>query len=238
MHKVRLLLVCLFFAGVAGAGTAGAMAFVREQPPNISFLVDHKPGKPVNMTIQTVGTMGVAPGHIHPAWVSYLVKAPNGKWVHTTQWEIPAHTRINVTDYEYDTGSPLRNQVWGLVHGIIGGSYKLYVGGKGPAHKVSLVNSYKQKGSLSGVAHTWSVPELNINVPLAGLNSNVPNQCSKAPCHPNRAHNLIKWSFVSPGPGQYRWQCFIPCGAGFLDGNGGPMDTLGYMAGYLKVLPQ
>lgn len=238
MNKTRLLLVCLFFAGVAGAGVYGARAYVRHQPANISFLVNHKPGTPVHMTIQTVGTMGPGPGHTHPQWVSYLVKAPNGVWVHTTQWIIPAHTRIDVTEYEYDTGSPLRNEVWGLVHGIIGHSYQLYIGGKGAGHKVSLVNSYKVKGLTEGVAHTWTVPELDINVPFVGINSNAPNQCSVAPCHPRYTHNLIKFSFMSPGPGVYRWQCFIPCGAGYLDGNGGPMDTLGYMAGFLKVRTQ
>ena len=35
--------------------------------------------------------------------------------------------------------------------------------------------------------------------------------------------------------GLYRWQCFVPCAAGTLYGNGGPMQTLGYMAGELQV---
>lgn len=233
MHKVRLLLVCLFFAGVAGAGVAGAMGFVRQQPANISFLVDHKPGTPVHMTIQTVGTSGTRYGH--PQWVSYLVKAPNGVWVHTTQWEVPAHTRIDVTEYEYDTGGPLRNEVWGLVRGVIGNSYKLQLGGKGPFRTVGLLDSY----AGNGVAHTFTVPTLGINVPFYGVPSDAKTICTAAPCSPRRSvHNIIKFSFVTPAPGQFRWQCFIPCGVGYLDGNGGPMATLGYMAGFLKVLPQ
>ena len=43
------------------------------------------------------------------------------------------------------------------------------------------------------------------------------------------------FSFTSPGPGSYRWQCFVPCGLGFLYGNGGPMSTLGYMDGFMQV---
>ena len=235
MHKVRLLLVCLFFAGVAGAGVAGAAAYVREQPPNISFLVDHKPGTPVHMTIETVGQMGFAPGHIHPLWVSYLTKAPNGKWVHTTQWEVPAHTRIDVTEYQYDSGSPLRNQKWGLVTGVVGNSETLYLkGNMSNPVKVGLLNTY----AGNGAAHTFTIPELGISVPFYGIADDAPNQCSVAPCTPKYTHNTIKFSFYTPGPGQYRWQCFVPCAAGFLDGNGGPMDTLGYMGGYLKVLPK
>ncbi len=38
------------------------------------------------------------------------------------------------------------------------------------------------------------------------------------------------------GPGNYRWQCFVPCGLGFLYGNGGPMSTLGYMGGFMQVV--
>ena len=46
---------------------------------------------------------------------------------------------------------------------------------------------------------------------------------------------MIKFSFMSPGPGTYSWQCFVPCGLGWLFGNGGPMQTLGYMGGFMKV---
>jgi hypothetical protein len=47
---------------------------------------------------------------------------------------------------------------------------------------------------------------------------------------------MEKFSFMTPNhTGTYRWQCFIPCGGGFLDGNGGPMQTLGYMMGNMEV---
>jgi hypothetical protein len=35
--------------------------------------------------------------------------------------------------------------------------------------------------------------------------------------------------------GIYRWQCYVPCGGGFIDGNGGPMQTIGYMTGNMEV---
>ncbi len=37
-------------------------------------------------------------------------------------------------------------------------------------------------------------------------------------------------------PGTYRWQCFVPCGLAFLLGNGGPMQTIGYMTGNMEVV--
>lgn len=234
-RSMRIIVIVMFFAGVAGAGVAGAMAYVRTAPATINFVAGHKAGTPVHMSIETVGQMGVAPGHIHPAWVSYLTRAPDGKWVHTTQWNLPPHTRIDVTEYEYDTGSPLRNQYWGQIQGTVGGTATYFLNGHlGRGHTVSTVNTYNG----NGVAHTFSVPELGISVPFYGVAGDAPNQCSVAPCTTRFAHNVIKFSFMTPGVGQYRWQCFIPCAAGYFDGNGGPMDTLGYMGGFIKVIPQ
>ena len=143
--------------------------------------------------------------------MSYLTESPQGQWDHTTLFQVPAHTRINVTIYQYDSGSPLRNQQLGRVTGTDGNVATL----NGKPFRV--INS----NAGNGVAHTFSIPSLGINVPLYGNNSNA-NLCGAAPCTTNSPHNVIKFSFTSPGPGNYRWQCFVPCGLGFLFGNGGP----------------
>jgi hypothetical protein len=36
--------------------------------------------------------------------------------------------------------------------------------------------------------------------------------------------------------GTYFWQCRIPCGGGFIDGFGGPMQTFGFMTGNMEVV--
>jgi hypothetical protein len=87
----------------------------------------------------------------------------------------------------------------------------------------------------NGVAHTFAIPTLGISVPLYANNGN-DNLCAVAPCTFKSPHNIVKFSFMSPGPGQYPWQCFLPCGLGYLYGNGGPMQTVGYMDGFLKVV--
>ena len=46
----------------------------------------------------------------------------------------------------------------------------------------------------------------------------------------------ISFTFRTPGKGLYRWQCFVPCALGFINGVGGPMATVGYMDGYIKVV--
>ena len=76
------------------------------------------------------------------------------------------------------------------------------------------------------MGHTFSIPSLGINVPLFGNNGNA-NLCAAAPCTLKSPHNIITFSFTSPGSGNYRWQCFVPCGSGWLFGNGGPMSDAG-----------
>jgi hypothetical protein len=206
---------------LAVVGIVFAVMGLLKEPPTVNFTANHSAGQPVNLTLQTVGSYGSGP---HPTWVSYLTKSPEGQWVHTTLWQLPAHTRINVTIYQYDSGSPLRNQQVGQVTGTAGQQATL----NGKPFK--LINS----NAGNGDAHTFSIPTLGINVPLYG-NSGSANLCGAAPCTTKSPHEVIKFSFTTPGPGQYPWQCFVPCGLGYLYGNGGPMQTIGYMDGFLKV---
>jgi hypothetical protein len=47
---------------------------------------------------------------------------------------------------------------------------------------------------------------------------------------------VVTFSFRTPkNGGTFRWQCFVPCGGGYVDGNGGPMATVGYMMGQMEV---
>jgi len=85
-------------------------------------------------------------------------------------------------------------------------------------------------------SHTFAVPALDLIVPLVGVADDAKNQCGFGPCPLSTAHQTITFTFETPGKGRYRWQCFVPCAAGFLDGFGGPMQTLGYMDGFLNVV--
>jgi hypothetical protein len=218
----RLSIVVLIF----GIGVALIVylyaGFMRSSPATVDFTAGHTAGQPVDLTIQTVGSIGYG---AHPLWVSYLVKQPNGQWIQSTLWQLPAHTRVNVTLYQFDSGGPLRNQQLGQVTGTIGND--MIVNGK----TESLVDS----NAGYGVGHTFTVPTLGISVPLPANNPNG-NLCAAAPCGMSSPHNTVQFSFMTPGPGEYPWQCFLPCGLGFLYGNGGPMQSIGYMDGFLKVV--
>jgi hypothetical protein len=215
----RLATTLALLIAVIG-GVVFAVLNLTWQPTTVAFTAG--PGQPVNVTLQTVGAYGSG---IHPTWVSYMIRTPDGRWEHTTMWQVPAHTRVNVTIYQYDSGSPLRNQQIGMVQGTIGGVATL--NGK----VFSVINA----NVGNGVGHTFSMPSLGINVPLSGNNGNA-NLCGAAPCTTTSPNNVIRFSFLSPGPGTYPWQCFVPCALGFLYGNGGPMQTVGWMDGFMKVV--
>ena len=220
MPKVGRLAVTLALLVAVAGGLTFAGVTLASQPETVVYTA--AAGQPVEVTMQTVGSYGHG---IHDTWVSYLTRSQDGQWLHTTIWQVPAHTRVNVTISQYDSGSPLRNQQIGLVQGTIGDVATL----NGKSFRVINANVG------NGVGHTFSIPALGINVPLYGNNSNA-NLCAAAPCTTASPHNIIRFSFTSPGPGSYPWQCFVPCGLGFLYGNGGPMQTVGWMDGFMKVV--
>lgn len=178
--------------------------------------------KSVNLTIQTVAAVGPTFSS-KPNWVSYLVRDQQGKWLRTTNWTVPAHSIVHVTVYQFDGKSGLRNPFMAQVRGTVGTS--MNVNGK----TLSVINP-------DDASHTFAIPELGVIVPLEGVADEAKDQCDYAPCAMSNAHKTIRFSFRVPGPGHYRWQCFVPCAAGWIYGFGGPMQTLGYMDGFIDVV--
>ena len=174
----------------------------------------------VNLTLQTVASLGFGP---HPDWVSYLVKDAQGKWVHSTVLHVPAHSTVHVTILQYDTATGLRNPFWGQPRGTLGGT--MNVDGK----TLNVLDP-------DLASHTFAIPDLNVSVALPGVADDAPNQCSVTPCTMKQAHMTITFEVRTGKPGHYRWQCFVPCAAGFILGFGGPMQSLGYMDGLLHVV--
>ena len=172
-----------------------------------------------NLTLATTAAAGTASPN-HPSWVSYLVK-DHGKWIHSTVFKLPAHSLVHVTLYQYDGDSGLRNPFLSQVQGTVGDQMR--INGK-PARAIP----------PDTASHTFAVPQLGILVPLKGVGE-AKNACDEWPCHLSQAHETITFTFRTGKPGRYRWQCFVPCAAGFITGFGGPMSTIGYMDGFLQV---
>jgi hypothetical protein len=188
-------------------------------PPTVSA-VQTATGE-VQLTLKTEAAVG--PQGANAPWVSYLVQDPEGKWIHSTIFKVPAHSLVHVTVYQFDGESGLRNPFLSQVQGTVGGT--MVVDGK------SMRSIPPDEAS-----HTFAVPQLDILVPLPGVHEEAENQCEEGPCGLGQAHRTITFTIRTGEPGRFRWQCFVPCAAGFLAGFGGPMQTIGYMDGFLQVV--
>jgi len=177
----------------------------------------------VDLTIQTVAAVGPELSPAHPDYVSYLVRDTQGKWLRRTVWRLPANATVHVTIYNFDGDSGLRNPQFGRPQGVDGSAF-------------SLDGKRTLAISPDDTSHTFAVPGLGVIVPIAGVADDAKNQCGYAPCSLSMAHRTIQFTFHTGKPGHYRWQCFVPCAAGWIDGFGGPMQTIGYMDGFLNVV--
>jgi hypothetical protein len=175
-----------------------------------------------NLTLETVASVGSKLSPSHPSWVSYLVRQ-NGRWVRSTDFSVPANSIVHITIYQFDTPTGLRNPFLSQVQGTIGSTAT--IDGKA-------VNAIEPEEA----SHTFAVPELGVFVPLPGVPEESKHLCEEAPCELSSDHRTITFSFRTGKKGRYRWQCFVPCGAGWYFGNGGPMQTLGYMDGFVDVV--
>jgi hypothetical protein len=160
----------------------------------------------------------------HPLWVSYYTTDAQGNnWQHKTTFVVPANTLVHVTILQYDGDSGLRNPFLSQAIGTVGGTFTL--------------NGKTTKSINPDTAsHVFAIPALGVSVPLMGVPDSAKNPCGNAPCPPSMDHETISFTFRTGAKGTYRWQCFVPCAAGYIQGFGGPMQTVGYMDGFLKVV--
>jgi uncharacterized protein YaiE (UPF0345 family) len=175
-------------------------------------------GTTTKLHLETVAAVGQAlewprPNDPHADWVGYLP---------TTTWIVPANSTIQVQIDQEDGASGLRNPFWGKVFGTEGGNMHVtFFDDKGNPQESDMTSI-----DPTQAAHTFAIPDLGVFVPLLAVNPNAPANST----------NVITFSFKTKGPGRYRWQCFVPCGAKTIFGNGGPMQTIGYMGGTVIVV--
>jgi hypothetical protein len=124
---------------------------------------------------------------------------------------LPAHSLVTVTVRDYDMGdTPLpEGSPFTTVQGIVGGV--AYADG----HAYSALAPEK-------IAHTFTMPQLNINVPLPGDTTT------------GKPYGVVTFTFRTGAPGIYYFRCMDPCGTG-SNGWQGPMLTKGYMLGFMTV---
>ena len=215
--RVRGAAVAATFGGLVALVVVYVVFFLTSAPAAISAVVTNGSAQ---LTLQTVASYGHPP---FPDWVSYLAKDSSGHWKHTTIFKVPAHTLIKVTIYQYDGASGLRNNFLAKVSGTRGG-----------------VEVHQRQGrARRSTRMTRRTPSpCRTSTSTCRCRASMPTRRTSAPSRRARSPRPTTRSpsaSVSPGPGTYRWQCFVPCALGFLYGNGGPMQTIGYMDGLIEV---
>lgn len=211
------IVVLVLAVGILSALVATfIVGFVLKGPPSLSATANPG-GLGVSIHLETVASVDTAiafprPDDPNPSWVSYLP---------TTILHVPANSVVTMRIDQEDGASGLRNPFWAEARGIIGGTFHMTYFDDNGNPKVGDFTSI----DASTLAHSFAIPDLGVFVPLAQLN----------PSAPAGSHNEVTFSFRTGKAGIYHWQCFVPCGAGTIYGNGGPMQTLGYMTGFLVV---
>src|SRR5947209_2678126 len=170
-------------------------AFGRQMAPQIAHAAQITRHVQLNLNI-VINQSGM-----HKDWPAYT----------PSRLVVPANSLVTVTLRDYDLGdTPLpNNSPFTKVQGTVGSGATV----DGRAYSSLLPEK---------VAHTFTISQLQINVPLPG----------DAP--KGAEYDTITFTFHTGKAGTYTFQCFDPCGTGST-GWMGPMMTKGYMVGTLTV---
>ncbi|HUY79150.1 MAG TPA: hypothetical protein VMV29_20450 [Ktedonobacterales bacterium] len=128
-----------------------------------------------------------------------------------TNFTLPAHSLVTITIVNRDVGDTALPAAspYAFVSGVVGGVARV------DGRSYNLLDVTK-------VAHTFSIPQLNVNVPIPGDT-------------PQGQHLIsVTFSFRTGGAGSFMWRCMDPCGSDPV-GWGGTMASMGYMMGVITV---
>ncbi len=143
----------------------------------------------------------------HSTWPFF---SQDGKNPFPATLTLPANTLVTVTIKNYDDGGGQVPAPYAKVTGTVGNTET--VNGQQET-------SFKADGVI---AHTFTVPGLNLNIPLPAAAS------ASSPA-------VVVATFKTPAKaGTYTWQCYQPCGTGSA-GWGGTMATAGWMTGSIQI---
>jgi hypothetical protein len=227
------------FLVVVGVGIFVAVYYIGSATTQLPIVHYTASGGQVNVVLQEDPQNDSA---TKPDWVSYYTQDPVSKqWIHTTLFSVPAGVKVNMTIYGFDGCTPLRNNYFSQVQGTIGGTVTVsQFNPKGKEYVTNDTTSVINSWANCTVGHTFAIPSLGVFVPVASpdANDSANNLCGTSPCTTSgNPYAQETFSFMTPAHGgTFRWQCLIPCGGGYIDGNGGPMQTLGFMMGEMDVV--
>ncbi len=134
-----------------------------------------------------------------------------------SSFSIPANQPVTITVTDMDGNTPLPPSLasHSKVTGVAGGVMSVTPISATLPNQVTGKPQNLKAISPEAVGHTFTIPSLGINVPIAG-------------------HSRTSFTIDIPKAGSYHWQCFDPCGSG-PNGFGGAMAEPGFMSGVVTV---
>ncbi|GAC1670031.1 MAG: hypothetical protein NVS9B9_28980 [Ktedonobacteraceae bacterium] len=165
-------------------------------------------------TTTTQTTAAIPPKHVQVS-LNIIINQPGMRkdWpaYRPSELVVPANSLVTVTIKDSDLGDTLipKNAPFASAQGVVGGL----------AYADGLPYSSLAPNKI---AHTFTISQLHINVPLPGDAKN------------GATSDTISFTFHTGKAGTYIFQCFDPCGQG-SSGWEGSMSTKGYMMGTLIV---
>ena len=190
-------------SGTTGAAPADTQIAAHQATAALAAVQHvHGPNLEVSMSIDTPDMLQTDTG---PAFVPSALT-------------VPSNTDVTITIYNFDDATALTGDAtkFATATGIVG------------SLQVEPIDTTNPNGPAAGaaqgavsidpatVSHTFTVPALGINVPIA-------------------AKSRTTFTIHTGAAGTYEWHCMDPCGTGDT-GWGGAMDMPGYMAATLRVV--
>jgi hypothetical protein len=144
----------------------------------------------------------------------FFVLGSNGLETSAADISLPAHRQIQLTIVSYDMPTPGSTDQQGKVTGTVGGNVYLVNGTIATYGNATWgMNVSSMPGSA--LAHTFTVPQLGINIPVVGDST------------------VIAYLYLDQ-TGTFSWICLTPCGMGMM-GDRGAMSQPGWMEGQITV---
>ena len=162
----------------------------------------------------------------HPTWVSYYVTNPQGRdWQHRTTFVVPANSMVHVTIRQFD----------GPTRGFATRSSRRRAG---PSAGNFLLNGKPTVAiNPDNASHVFAIPQLGVSVPLLGGSLTTPRiSAGTRPARRTWRMRRSRSRSIRAPRGCTAGSASCPVAAGFIQGFGGPMQTVGYMLGFLKVV--
>lgn len=135
-----------------------------------------------------------------------------------SNFSLPANATVVVTVTNFDDATPLTGgaTVYAKAKGIVGGTFTVTpIDAKDPNGSAGATRTLSALDPAQ-VSHTFTIPTLGINVPIA-------------------PHARVTFIIHTGAPGTYAWRCFDPCGADPAGWGTAMAARQGYMQGTLTV---